>query len=367
GLDLDKATERKVEGLFFREDFRRVYLEDVGRIDYANDVEQLYAKDYLSQLNIEAVRDGEGYSRIAVDYAHSSPSFILPALLGKLHADVVAINAVVQEQQLYQTPEQFEKAMERLGAITKTLQAGFGVRLDTAGERIYFVDEQGQQVTGMTALAVVCDLALSQANEDAKSQAQNEDSVDGDSTNPKPKTQNPKSIVVPVYAPSIFEEIAKKHGAEIVRTRFNSYALMSAALKQGVVVAGDGQGSFIFPPFQPTADGLFAIAKLMELTALSKTRFTQAIENLPRYAMASTRVPCRWEDKGRVMRILNEQYRDNTAKQVDGVKINLGNGEWALILPDADRPLFHVIAEADTDAEARQLVDKYSGLVQGLQ
>ena len=40
GLDLDKATERKVEGLFFREDFRRVYLEDVGRIDYANDVEQ---------------------------------------------------------------------------------------------------------------------------------------------------------------------------------------------------------------------------------------------------------------------------------------------------------------------------------------
>ena len=371
GLDLDKATERKVEGLFFREDFRRVYLEDVGRIDYANDVEQLYAKDYLSQLNVEAIRDGEGYSRIAVDYAHSSPSFILPALLGKLNADVVAINAVVQEQQLYQTPEQFEKAMERLGSITKTLKAGFGVRLDTGGERIYFVDERGEQVTGMTALAVMCDLALMQANEadkaQAHSQAHSEEPAEGGTGPLKARAQAPKSIVVPVYAPSIFEEIAKKHGAEIVRTRFNSYALMSAALKQGVVVAGDGQGSFIFPPFQPTADGLFTISKLMELTALAKTRFTQAIENLPRYAMASTRVPCRWEDKGRVMRILNEQYRDNTAKQVDGVKINLGNGEWALILPDADRPLFHVIAEADTDAEARQLVDKYSGLVQGLQ
>ncbi|HUP28094.1 MAG TPA: sugar phosphate nucleotidyltransferase, partial [Chloroflexia bacterium] len=330
GLDLDKATERKVEGLFFREDFRRVYLEDVGRIDYANDVEQLYSNDYLSQLNVEAIQNGDDYSRIAVDYAHSSPSFILPALLGKLNADVVAINAVVQEQQLYQTPEQFEKALERLGAITKTLKAGFGVRLDTGGERIYFVDEQGEQVTGMTALAVMCDLALAHANDAAKSDAQSEPSNDGNSENGKSKPHNPRSIVVPVYAPSIFEEIAKKHGAEIIRTRFNSYALMSAALKPGVVVAGDGQGSFIFPQFQPTADGLFAIAKLMEMTAIAKTRFTRAIENLPRYAMASTRVPCRWEDKGRVMRILNEQYRDNSAKQVDGVKINLGNGEWAL-------------------------------------
>jgi mannose-1-phosphate guanylyltransferase/phosphomannomutase len=67
------------------------------------------------------------------------------------------------------------------------------------------------------------------------------------------------------------------------------------------------------------------------------------------------------------MRILNEQYRDSSSRQIDGVKIDLGRGEWALVLPDADRPLFHVIAEAGTDSEARKLVDKYAGLVQGLQ
>jgi mannose-1-phosphate guanylyltransferase/phosphomannomutase len=142
---------------------------------------------------------------------------------------------------------------------------------------------------------------------------------------------------------------------------------MSAAIRSGVVIAGDGRGSFIFPDFQPAADGLFAIAKLMELTALRGVRFTEALANLPRYALHSRLVPCRWEDKGRVMRVLNEQYRDSTEKQVDGVKIKLGNGEWALVLPDADRPLFHVIAEADTDGEAKQIVEKYAGIVQGLQ
>ncbi|HEX8218758.1 MAG TPA: mannose-1-phosphate guanyltransferase [Chloroflexia bacterium] len=347
GLDLDKATERKIEGLFFREDFRRVYLDDVGRINYAQDVESRYASEYMRHLNVDAITNSnDGYNRIAVDYANSSSSLVLPNLLGRLNADVVAINAVVHEESLYQTPEQFEQAMERLGAITATLKAGFGVRLDTGGERIYFVDETGREVDRMRALAVVVDLALAQhAAEHGKGGI----------------------AVVPVNAPSIMEEIAARHGAEIVRTRFNAYALMTAALRQGVVVAGDWQGSFIFPGFQTAADGLFTIAKVMELTALRKVRFTEALRNLPSYAMYSTRVPCRWEDKGRVMRILNEQYRDSASRQVDGVKIDLGQGEWALILPDADRPIFHVIAEADNDNHARQLVDKYAGLVQGLQ
>jgi mannose-1-phosphate guanylyltransferase/phosphomannomutase len=346
GLDLDKATERKIEGLFFREDFRRVYLDDIGLIDYANDVEQSYGAEFLKHLNVAAVQTAENYNRIAVDYANSSASLVLPNLLGKMNSDVVAINAVVHEQSLYQTQEQSSQAMERLGAITKTLHAGFGVRLDTSGERLYIVDENGTVVDPLKALAAVTELALAQHSEQ----------------------NGPGGIaVVPVYAPSVFEAIAARYGAEVVRTRFNSYALMTAALRSGVVIAGDNQGSFIFPQFQPTADGLFAIAKLVELTATQRTRFTQAIENLPHYAWASGRVQCRWEDKGRVMRILNEQYRDSSTRQIDGVKIELGPGEWALVLPDADRPLFHVIAEAGTVAEARKLVDKYTGLVQGLQ
>ncbi|MGA7731619.1 MAG: mannose-1-phosphate guanyltransferase [Chloroflexia bacterium] len=350
GLDLDKAAERKIEGFFFREDFRRVYLDDVGRIDYANDVEQRYGEEYMKHLDVDTIRHAaDKYNRIAVDYANSSPSLVLPNLLGRLNADVVALNAVIHEASLYQTDEQFDDAITRLGAITHTLKASFGVRIDPGGERVVFIDSGGKRVPEMTAMAAIVDLALAQHKE---------------------KHGSGGIAVVPVYAPSIFEQIASRHGAEIVRARFNSHALMSAALRSGVVVAGDargGLGGFIFPQFHPAADGLFTVAKVLELTTSQGVTFTQAIENLPRYAMWSSRVPCPWENKGRVMRILNEQYRNTATRQVDGVKIDLGKGEWALVLPDADRPLFHVIAEANTESEARKLVDKYAGLVQGLQ
>jgi mannose-1-phosphate guanylyltransferase/phosphomannomutase len=350
GLDLDKAAERKIEGFFFRDDCRRVYLDDIGRIDYANDVEQRYNSEYLNGLDVETIRNADPkYTRIAVDYANSSSSMVLPNLLGQLNTDVIALNAMIQEASLYQTDAQFDEATERLASITRTVEAGFGVRLDPGGERVVFVDGRGKRVPEMTTLAVVVDLALAQHF--AKNGAGG-------------------IAVVPVYAPSIFEKIAAKYGAEIVRARFNSYAIMAAALRTGVVVAGDtqaGVGGFIFPQFHPASDGLFTIAKVLELTASQGVTFTEAIDRLPRYATSSARVPCAWENKGRVMRILNEQYRDSATRQVDGVKIDLGKGEWALILPDADRPIFHVIAEATSESEARKLVDKYAGLVQGLQ
>ena len=41
--------------------------------------------------------------------------------------------------------------------------------------------------------------------------------------------------------------------------------------------------------------------------------------------------------------------------------------EWVLILPDPDGPFFHIIAEGSSDEQARVLVEKYAGLVTGLQ
>jgi mannose-1-phosphate guanylyltransferase/phosphomannomutase len=38
-----------------------------------------------------------------------------------------------------------------------------------------------------------------------------------------------------------------------------------------------------------------------------------------------------------------------------------------LVLPDIDRPLFHVIAESSSNEGARILVEKYAALVSSLQ
>ena len=56
GLDISKNTERKIENLYFREDFRRVYLDEIGNIAYAPSVNQRYIDAFLKVLDEDVMR-----------------------------------------------------------------------------------------------------------------------------------------------------------------------------------------------------------------------------------------------------------------------------------------------------------------------
>lgn len=341
GLDIDTTTERKIEGVFFREDYRRAYLDEIGRIGEAENVEHLYTEAFLGALRKEALPGLASNFNVVMDYANANPASILPKILRRLEISVVELNANLDDSRLFQTSQQFEEGMERLSRITPVLDAHLGARLDSSGERLSLVDDAGRRMPGMQALAAVTALAMA---------------VNGGG-----------KVAVPVTAPRVFEQIAEIYGGKIIRTRATTSALMrTAANNRDMLLLGDGVGSYIFPSFYPIADGLFAIVKIMELLTLRDAGLAQVVRQLPPYYMHQARVPCRWEYKGKVMRILNQQYQDRKLDQIDGIKIDLGE-EWVLILPDPDGPFFHIIAEGSSEEQARVLTEKYSGLVTGLQ
>ncbi|GAB4215151.1 MAG: mannose-1-phosphate guanyltransferase [Roseiflexaceae bacterium] len=341
GLDIDTTTERKIEGVFFREDYRRAYLDEIGRISEADNVEHTYTEAFLGALRKEALPGLAHNFNVVVDYANANPATILPNILRRLDITAVELNANIDDSRLFQTTQQFEEGMDRLSRITPVLDAHLGARIDSSGERLYLVDDAGRRLPGMQSLAAVTALAMA---------------VNGGGT-----------VAVPVTAPRVFEQIAEVYGGTIIRNRATLASLMRTAAKnRDLLLLGDGAGSYIFPGFYPIADGLFALVKIMELLTLRDTGLAQSIRQLPPYYMHQTRVPCRWEYKGKVMRILNQQYQDRKLTQIDGIKIDLGE-EWVLILPDPDGPFFHIIAEGSSDEQARILTEKYAGLVTGLQ
>ena len=341
GLDIDKNAERKIENTFFREDYRRAYLDEVGTISEAPQLSERYCHDFLGALDVEKVRQYGGRFAIVVDYAHSTGSDILPKLLNELGPNVVALNASIDESKLARTTEEFEAGMRQLAIICEGLHSTLGVRLDVGGEKVFLVTGRGEVVPGWRALGALAELML---------------------------RSHPGGVVaVPVTAPNIFEQIAKKHGGSVVRTRANWQSLMSTAANRGdLVLAGDGEGGITFPRFQPVMDGLFTVAKVLELLAAYDARLEDVVAEVPPFYMVRTRVPCPWEVKGQVMRMLNQQYRSAGVHQIDGVRIEMGE-EWVLVLPDVDRPLFHIIAESRSQEGARALMDKYASLVNSLQ
>jgi mannose-1-phosphate guanylyltransferase/phosphomannomutase len=221
------------------------------------------------------------------------------------------------------------------------LNRDLGVRFDVGGEKLFLVDHNGQYVPELLASAAMASLAL-RANPGG-------------------------TLVVPVHMPSLFEQIASEYGGQVLRCKMDPHDLMQMSTREGVIMAADGVGNFVFPQFQAAIDGLMAMAKLLEFLATQQVKLAEVVAGLPTFHISHQVVSCPWEVKGTVMRRLNQQYKDRRADLIDGIKILLGEGEWVLVLPDPDFPSFHVYTEARTEREALDLADRYVRIVEGLQ
>jgi mannose-1-phosphate guanylyltransferase/phosphomannomutase len=336
-LDMDKAQERKVETAFFREDFRRVAHDEVGAIYESPRVGEGYSEAFLAEItHRKEVLDRK--FKIVVNFSHGTAAQFLPQLLNTLGVDLISINGVVSENVGSRSFEEFQGEKRELAAIVASLSASAGVIIDAGGEKAFFVDDRGRITSDMQFLTAFAWLSAK---------------------------VTPGVVAVPVFAPSAIDRVVTEAGGRVQRVRASASAQMDVAVREHPLVVGDGVGGFIFPRFHPSFDGLFATVRLLELLAVTGKTLSEVIDETPPANVARIQVPCPWEEKGRVLRVLAQDPRTERVRQIDGVK-HQEDGEWVLVLPDADRPLFNIYAEAGNEERAWSLAHEYADRLEQL-
>jgi mannose-1-phosphate guanylyltransferase/phosphomannomutase len=276
---------------------------------------------------------------LVVDFADAPIANVLPIILDELNCNVVALNANVDKIESVASHRQFSTTLKQMQLIITALGSQLGAHLDPGGEKIVFVDDQGNKLKGVTACAAMVELALRDAPG--------------------------STVAAPADLPNIFEKIASRHGGRIIRTEVEFDNLIKAIYSKKVIMGGNGKGNFIFPDFQCAIDGMMALAKMLEFLATQKISISDIVQNLPPYYIAERRVSCVWEAKPRVMRLINEKFHEyKNQDMVYGVKLNLGSDKWVLITPDPDQPYFRINTEADSQVEAEALADEYAQIVE---
>ena len=336
GLNLTRDQERAIERVFFREDYRRAHLDDIGAIEYAQDAGDEYARGYLKALAADTIRRAN--FKIVADYAHAPAGDILPDLLRQLAVEVVPLNARVEATKVAPTHDEFRASRAQLARITAALDnISLGVRLDVGGEKIFIADDTGATVSDPVMCAAMAALVF--------------------------QTYPGSVVAVTADQPLVYEQLARRYGGQVLRCPVDPLALMHAATQPGVVMAGDGTGNFVFPTLHPVIDGLFAVGKLLELLAQQKVKLSAVIAGLPPFHIATGDVEGQWDTKGRVMRCLIGQFGRLRHETMDGIKVYLNDGEWVLIRPDNDTAIFHLTAEAHSEQAAQELIADYGGIV----
>ena len=146
--------------------------------------------------------------------------------------------------------------------------------------------------------------------------------------------------------------------------------MMNAADDPEVALVGGTKGGVIFPEFSFATDGMFAVIKILELLACLAVRQAASNKSLseieketPKLYMYKNNIYCSKEQKGKVMRMLVEESEGMERQLIDGIKIFLGGHQWVLCIPDSERDIFHVNAEAPSLREAKRLVKLYSNKI----
>ncbi len=336
GINISTQQEKKIESAYFKEDLRRARIPEIGDVNRFSQGMEIYTTAFQQQLNIDAIRHAN--SKVVVDYVYAVSGAILPLLLSKFGCDAVVLNASLSQMSL--TLNEREALLNQLGHVVIALKASFGVQVSAHGEQLILVDEEGMPIRGEILTALMVQIVL---------------------------TAYPGgTVVVPVQVSSAIEQIVRRHGGKVKRTKASPTALMEACQQlPNVVLGGSGEMGFIFPEFHPGFDAMFCIAKLIEMLTSQERSLSSIRAELPRVFYKTHSIRCPWTAKGGLMRHILETHQPEYLDTEDGVKIiNYQDDRWVLILPDAGEPLVHIYVNGNDRHWVDETLREYRQQVQ---
>jgi mannose-1-phosphate guanylyltransferase/phosphomannomutase len=339
GADLSPADQRKVERVFFREDYRRAAHNKLGELEFPPRALEQYSAGLIGALDIDAIRSLG--PKVVVDYAFGASSLVGPSLMGRLGCDVLAVNAFTDEHRPVLVTADLQKLLANLAEHVRKSGSDLGVLLEPGGETAHLIDDKGRVVAPDRALLAFID-------HESKLGA--------------------GEVAVPVSCPSACDRVAEAAGAAVTRTPVALPALMSRASRPSVGFAGNEVGELIFPRFLQAPDGLMTFAKTLELLGHQRRPLSDIIDSLPTPHIATRDVRTPWQHKGAVMRHIASSAgvgaeRKTNLVLIDGVKVVESPTRWALVIPYPDEPMCRVWAEGDSASDAEEIADRYAAAV----
>jgi phosphoglucosamine mutase len=295
-----------------------------GEVYPAGDARERYLDHLVGAA--EASLDG---MTVVVDCANGAASELAPELLARLGADVRAINAAPNGDNINDGcgalfPEVVATEVVRLGADA-------GVSHDGDADRALFADARGAIVDGDQVLAA-CAVGLREAGR---------------------LTGN--TVVTTVMANVGFHHAMREAGIDVVSSKVGDRYVLEDMLRTGAVLGGEQSGHVIFREHATTGDGLLTAARFLSLVAARGSTVERTAGVMRRYPQRMVNVEV--EDRDAL------EGADEVWAAVRAVEAALGDEGRVLVRPSGTEPLVRVMVEAETEDLAVRHADELAAVV----
>jgi len=333
GTEFTKDVEDEIEKIYFEKNFKLVDWEKVGKLSRWDGAIDLYIDGILKAVDADLIKSKKFH--VVLDCGNGAGCFAAPKLLEKLECKATHLYCEPDGTFPGHNSEPLPENLTDLIAKVPSVKADLGVAQDGDADRAIFVDEKGNYIWGDKSLALGAKYAT---------------------------INNGGIAVTPVTTSSCFDDVVLQNNGELIHTAVGSPIVARVMIEKKAVFGGEENGGLIFPEMQYCRDSAMSIAKILEIMAKQDKKLSELIDEIPKYEVFKTKMPCPNDKKEIVMKTLAEQTKDDpSVKEVDetdGVKLYMDNG-WVLMRPSGTEPIFRVYSESKDKKTAENLALTY--------
>lgn len=277
--------------------------------------------------------------KIAVDTANSMGREYIEAIAKHLPCEFITINWELDGTfPAHEADPLKEENLEDLKKKVLETGADLGIATDGDGDRIFFVDDNGQTIEPAIIRGILSKIFL--------------DDMPG------------SKIAYDIRPGKITEDMILKYGGTPIITRVGHSLIKEQAIKEGAYFAGESSGHF----FLNTSIGCFEIPVILTLKLLqefseSNQKISEYIAPLKRYAH-SGEINSIVENKEKIFKKLEEKYGDGKINKLDGITIEFDN-YWFNVRGSNTEPKLRLNLEAIDQKTMEEKRDEILNLIRG--
>lgn len=326
GLFLDAA-----EGAAMRQvvdgEIPRVTWDQLGTITpdpdaIARHVDAILALPYIDVERLRARR-----FRVALDCCRGAGVHIMPPLLERLGCEVTAIH-LTPDGRFPRPPEPVAENLTELEALVRESGADIGLAVDPDVDRLALVSEEGRAIGEDFTLALATMLVLRHR-------------------------QGP--VVTNLSTSRLVDDAAATGGSSVVRAPVGEVNVAVRMREIGAVVGGEGNGGVILPELHLGRDAPAGAALILQLLLEEERALSAIVAGYPRYVIVKDKLDRPDAPLDAVYTALVEGFTGAVADRQDGLRLTWDDA-WLHVRPSGTEPIVRVIAEAPTEARARELI-----------
>ena len=281
----------------------------------------------LPFLDVDGIRR-RGF-HVALDCVRGAGGPLMVTLLEQLGCRVSAIN-LEPDGHFPRAPEPIAENLGDLEALVNSSDADIGFAVDPDVDRLALISEEGRAIGEDYTLALAAKVVLRYR--------------DG-------------PVVTNLSTSRIVEDIAREQNRNVIRAPVGEVNVATRMRSEKAAIGGEGNGGVILPELHLGRDAPVGAALILQLLHEESAPLSAIVARYPRYSIVKDKLDRPAAPLDSVYESLKKAFPDAEADTQDGLRLSWTD-RWVHIRPSGTEPIVRVIAEAPSEAEARELIKK---------